>query len=200
MSYYLDHHYTGPSPALPDATARPAYAAVVGTVESGTEKPITGRSGDHLQFEVQIKAGTAYQVDINTQSSDGSAIQVYVDTDPSLTPTGSDPNQPFGPPSYGVISNAQLSYAGLGLTNAEFASISADAIEQQLETALQASSFVAIYGLTFDDGPGELGIHETHYNPDWANQDGAIAIYSVDASNQPARTWFFFKFDNEQIG
>lgn len=193
MSYYRDHDYTH---GLRPGAARQSYAAVVGTVETGTEQPITGRSGDHLQFDVRINGSSAYQVDINTQSSDGSAIQAYIYNDPSVVATGSDPSQPFGPPSYGVMNNAQLSYAGLGLQDSEFQSVAVGTIEQQLETALRASVFVAVYGISFSDPPG---IHDIHYNPGRTNQDGAIAIYSLDSSNKPARTWFFFKFANESI-
>jgi hypothetical protein len=50
--YYRNHNHTGKKNFQPSAPAQ--YAAVVGTVDTSTEKPITGKSGDHLQFYVVI--------------------------------------------------------------------------------------------------------------------------------------------------
>lgn len=198
MSYYRDHqHTTSARSRYHSGSATQSYGAIVGTVETNTEKPITGQHGDHLQFYVDIGGSARYQVDVNTQSMDGSAIGVYIAVE-NLTP---DPqNPPFGHPSYGVEPSAQLSYAGLGLTDADFVPMSYSRIDSQLEAALNASTFVAIYGMMFDDGGADgKGIHETHYTGK-PNQDGALAIYAVDAtSNHPIRTWFFFKFQEDHI-
>jgi hypothetical protein len=73
MSYHLDHnHTTNIRAQLSSGSSPDRYAAVVGTIVQDSERPITGRSGDHLQFYVNIGGGARYQVDVNTQSSDGS--------------------------------------------------------------------------------------------------------------------------------
>jgi len=201
MSYYHDHRHTENvrSQFRAGRTAQ-SFAAVVGTVEQATEKPIIGRSGDHLQFDLEIGVGASYQVDVNAQSSDGSPVDVYI-ADQDINPSGTNPDEPFGAPAFGVFPSAQLSYAAMGLTDDDFTAVSDSRIEGQLESLLNASQFVAVYGMTFDDGgPNGKGIHETHFNPAQQNEDGALAIYSVDGqTDKPKRTWVFFKFGNESI-
>lgn len=201
MSYYHNHQHTGPR-AFKSASAPQTYGAVVGTVETDTEKEIVGRCGEHLQFYVQVHAGLQIQVDVNIQSMDGSEIQVYVGGE-SLTPANGNPDEPFGSPAYGIFQDGVgLSYAGLGLTNNMFEAVSSQRVQQQLEAALNQAEFVSIYGMMFDDGGADgKGIHETHYDPGkGSNKDGAVAVYHRDSGNNPQRTWFFFKFDKDNIG
>ncbi|MDN0075076.1 hypothetical protein QU481_09235 [Crenobacter sp. SG2303] len=196
--YYHDHNHTNPHHFHP-ATAPQSFGAVVGTIETQTEHEIVGRSGEHLQFYVDVHVGVRYQVDVNIRSSDGTPIEVYVGNE-DLDPTGSNPDQPFGAPTYGVFPNATLSYAGLGLTDAMFASVSDTRIQSQLESALNQAEFVAVYGMIFDDGgPNGKGIHETHLHPNANKEDGAIVVYSKDTTNKIKRTWFFFKFVGDHI-
>jgi hypothetical protein len=197
MSYFLDFVQTRRI-VLTSAATTESYAAVVGTVEVLTEKPIVGQSGTHLQFYVKVSATEQYQVDVNVQSEDNSEIQMYVGDETLVVQTGSTP---FGDPAYGVYTNAELSYAAIGLTNQEFVSYPAQRVESQLEAALNQATFVAVFGQTFDDpGPNGLGIHETHLNTDAANQDGAVAVYMVPTGGgTPVRRWFFFKFDDQSI-
>ncbi len=199
MSYYTNHTHTqARAGSYQRGGSSQEYGAIVGTVVQDTEHPITGRSGDHLQFLVELDDGVHYQVDINTQSSTGTEIEVYIANE-SLSSTGS-PTQPFGAPEYGVISNAQLSYLGLGLRDYEFEAQPYYRVDSQLDAALQASTFVAVYGQLFDDGGEDgKGIHETHYTGT-PNQDGAIAIYSKDDDGALTRTWYFFKFQEDRIG
>lgn len=201
MSYHHDHDHTKPVRAQFRAGKTPqSYAAVVGTIEQDTEKPITGRSGDHLQFYIAIGGGSRYQVDVNTQSEDGSDVEVYI-ADQDVNPSGTNPDEPFGAPAYGVFPKAQLSYRSMGLTDADFKPLPYFRIDGQLTAALNAAQFIAVYGMTFDDGGDDgKGVHQTHFNPGEANQDGALLVYSVDpATERPKRTWFFFKFENESL-
>jgi len=163
------------------------FARITGAVVSNSEQPITGRSGDHLQFKINA-GGAVYQVDINTQSEDGSAIGVYI-TDQDLGGGAA--------PAAGVTVPASLSYQSLGLTDHDFTPMTYSSIESELETALGAALAVEIYGLTFDDGgPNGKGIHETHFNPKFPGQDGAVRIYS----SATAARWYFFKFQADHIG
>ena len=203
MSYYHDHAHTkNVRPQLRSAHASQSYAAVVGTVDQESEKPITGRSGDHLQFYVSIGNGARVQVDVNTQSRNGSPVQVYI-ADQDVNASGPNPaDEPFGSPAYGFFPNASLSYTAIGLVGSDFKDISVTRIDGQLEAALNVAEFVTIYGQTFDDGgPDGKGVHETHFNPSMSNQDGALLIYSKDrVTGKPKRTWFFFKFESDNLG
>jgi hypothetical protein len=199
VSYYHDHtHINNLRSKFTNGDSRLTYSAVVGTIEQGSEKPITGRSGDHLQFYVNIGNGARYQADVNTQSSDGSEIEVFI-ADELLQESGDNPDEPFGAPAYGRFPNVQLSYLGLGLKDVDFAPMPYYRIEGQLRAALDTAVFVSIYGMTFDDGgPDGKGIHDTHLNPGQTNRDGAVVIYWLD-SGVPKRSWYFFKFQNETI-
>jgi hypothetical protein len=201
MSYHHDHQHTKDVHAQFRTGRTPeSYAAVVGTVDQSSEHPITGRNGDHLQFYLLVGGGSRYQVDVNTQSSDGSEIGVYM-AEQDLSPSGSNPDEPFGAPAYGVFPDAQLSYKAMGLKDADFVPLPYYRIDGQLTAALNGATFATAYGVTFDDGgPDGKGVHDTHFSPKTPNEDGAIAVYSVDqTSGKPTRTWFFFKFQNQKI-
>lgn len=197
--YYRDHNHTSPRALRPASTQ--TYGAIVGTVVAGTEHAIVGRNGDHLQFSVAVGPSLSYQVDVNTLSRDGTAILSYV-ADETLT--AQSPTSPFGPPCFGVFTapEVKLSYKEIGVTDAQFAPVSATRIESQLEAALQQSEFVAVYGLMFDDGGANgKGIHETHRNPGFPEQDGAVVVYlPPQATQPPIRRWFFFMFGDESVG
>jgi hypothetical protein len=201
MSYYHDHtHTSNVRGQFRAGSSTESYASVVGTIDTNTETPITGRHGDHLKFYVEVGNGTRYQVDVNTQSEDGSMTEMYI-ADQDVNPSGANPDEPFGAPAYGVFPNAQLSYKAMGLNDNDFAPAPDNRIDSQLCAALNGATFVAIYGFTYDDGgPDGKGIHKTHFNGDAENQDGAIAVYSVDSNtNKPIRTWFFFKFQEDSL-
>lgn len=198
MSYYTEHTYVQPRQFKPGATPE-RFAAVVGTVVTSTEHEIVGRNGEHLQFYVDAGNGVTYQADVNIQSSNGQAIEMYVGAE-NLDPVGVTPNEPFGAPQYGVFPDAALSYAGIGLTDAMFSPVSAVRIQQQLEAVFAQSTFIVIYGLVFDDGGANgKGIHETHFNATRPNRDGALVVYGTDANGAPQRKWFFFKFEEDSI-
>ncbi len=175
-----------------------AFAAVVGTVDTNAEKIIDGRSGEHLQFEVVIDGSTRFQVDVNTQSKDGSSVLVCI-ADETV-----DANGELGPGQFGVFPapNAALSYAKLGLQDSQFSEVTSARIEAQLEAALGQSVSVGLYGFTFDDGGSDgKGIHETHFNSGKKDEDGAVVVYLQpdDGQKQVTRRWFFFKFDGDKI-
>jgi hypothetical protein len=200
MSHYRNHqHINGAGRNFRPAGGGSAYAAVVGTVDTSTEKPITGRNGDHLQFYIQTGGGDRYQVDVNTQSRDGTDVYIFMAAE-DIKPAGGPVNPPFGPPTYGVFTDAALSYKGLGLKPTQFADESDMRIEQQLEAALSQAEFVTAYGSTFDDGGNDgKGVHLIHYTGQ-QNKDGALAVYTKDPdTSTPKCTWFFFKFNEDSF-
>jgi len=196
MSYFDDIRHILPV-ALSVGSTPQSYGAVVGTVEVSTEHQIVGQSGTHLQFYIRVSPTVQYQVDVNVQSSDGTEVMMFIGEEP-LTPQKGATQ--FGDPAYGVYADAELSYAGMGLQNSQFVSTPDTRVEQQLEAALNAATFVAAFGMMFDDGGSNgKGIHEIHFDPPGPNQDGALAIYTVSGGGTPIRKWFFFKFDDQSI-
>lgn len=185
------HQHTSPM-ALRQGGSAQSYGAIVGKVEITTERPIQGRNGDHLQFYLNVGGSSAYQVDVNTQSRDGSQIGLYIAEEDFDIPE----DLVLGPDAA-----AALSYHGIGLTDDKFANTDYTRVESQLEADLGRAQLVVAYGLTFQDpGPNGAGIHETHYTGR-PNQDGALALYIADqAGGQAKRVWYFFKFQTDRIG
>lgn len=204
LSYYRN---TRPQPnrrQFQTGNSPSTYGAVVGTLEVSTERPIQGRNGDHLQFYLKTQDGGFYQADVNTRSRDGSDIGVYI-AEESLPPaTDATPGNPFGPEQLGFDDSAQLSYQKIGLTDQDFVALDYTRIESQLRADLGVAEFVMAYGMAFDDGgPDGKGIHDVHYNPTASgapDQDGALALYTLDAQTKaPKRVWYFFKFRDDNI-
>ncbi|MBW4023226.1 MAG: YukJ family protein [Proteobacteria bacterium] len=180
------------------------YGAIIGTLEVSTERPIQGRNGDHLQFYLKTQDNRYYQADVNTRSRDGSDIGVYIAEEPLPPATDATPTNPFGPEHLGFDGHALLSYRKIGLTDQDFVALDYTRIEGQLEADLGAARFVMAYGMAFDDGgPNGKGIHEVHFNPSAPgapDQDGALALYTLDAQTMaPKRVWYFFKFRDDNI-
>lgn len=195
MSMFHQHNHEKKKKLHP-IDSRTAYAEVVGTVNKSSEHPITGRSGEHLQFTVSINHNTTVQVDVNIQSRDGSDVMVYT-ADEEME--GDTANHPFSSPAFGIFPNASLSYALIGLTDDNFRALNADRLLRLLEATLNQSVFVAIYGQTFNDGgPNGRGVHETHFNRNAQNQDGAVSV-ALEVNGKPVRRWFFFKFEKDHI-
>ncbi len=194
MSAHGNHNHTQKRPIRPAAT-KESFAAIVGTIEAKTEHQIVGRSGEHLQFYLDAGNAGRYQVDVNVQSEDGSAIEVFIGEETL------DQANAAGAPAQGLFTDAALSYKGIGLNDGEFSAISAARVEQELEAALGQAKFVAVYGMTFDDGGANgKGIHETHYDPNkGSGKDGAVGVYGVDDNSTTVCKWFFFKFSGDTI-
>jgi hypothetical protein len=205
MSYYrANRHLSNVRSKFGSGNSPLTYGAVVGKFETGREQPIQGRNGDHLQFYLSIGDGGSYQIDVNTQSRDGSEIGVYIAEETLAPLANARPDEPFGAPSFGVDSEAALSYKAIGLTNGDFELLPYTRIEEQLTADIEAAQFVAAYGMMFDDGGANgKGLHETHFNPHAPgapNQDGGLALYTLEsATNRPKRIWYFFKFANYSI-
>jgi hypothetical protein len=176
------------------------YAAVVGTPVKGEDKPITGPSGDHLQFYIDAGDAGRYQVDVNTQSKDGSAVEVYVAVE-QAPQQGTDAGGGSGLPALGIFPDAELSYRSLGLKEADFAPLSYYRIDSLLSAALDQADVVSAYGMTFDDGGANgKGIHDIHMDSNSARgQDGALLVYSAKDGKVEERTWYFFKFKDENL-
>jgi hypothetical protein len=190
---FKDHKHVSHRSFKPAMTPQ-HYGAVVGSIDPNSEHAISGRSGDHLQFYINVSVRQRYQVDVNTQSRDGTPVGLYVADEAGQA----DRNDM---PSPGVFSDAQLSYKALGLTDANFQALNFSRLDALLEAALSNSVYVAAYGHTFNDGGDDgRGVHDIHFVKGATNEDGALAIYTHDPqSGGLKRTWFFFKFEEDHI-
>eukprot|EP01040_Poterioochromonas_malhamensis_P008585 gene8585-9289_t len=169
------------------------YGVIVGKVVRSSEHSvagITGRSGDHLQFNLDIGNDQFFQVSVNVRSRHGTNIEVFI---------ADEDHDSCTPPKFGQYRDAKLSYSGLGLTDGLFRQISEKWITSKLEAELNASEYVEVYGTMFKDGRLN-GIHNVHFTglPD---QDGAIAIYGEvpEDCSKTIRTWVFLKFSEQSI-
>ena len=185
-------HQRTPPTNLRPASSPQRYGAVVGTVEISTERPIQGRNGDHLQFYLNIGGTTAVQVDVNTQSRDGSQIGVYRADENFDVPEDKQ---------IGLDTFVELSYQAIGLKDSDFTNTDYTRIESMVSADLQLAELVIAYGLTFKDpGPNGAGIHETHFT-NQPGKDGALALYMpASDGGQAKRLWYFFKFQTDSIG
>jgi hypothetical protein len=190
---YSDHKHLSHRNFRPAMTPQ-HYGAVVGSIDPNTERAISGRSGDHLQFYINVSVRLRYQVDVNTQSRNGTSVGIYVADE-------AEPAAPGDSPSAGIFSEAQLSYKALGLSDDDFQQINFSRLDALLEAALSNSVYVGAYGHMFDDGGDDgKGVHDIHFVKGATNEDGALAIYTRDPrSSALKRTWFFFKFQEDDI-
>jgi uncharacterized protein YukJ len=104
-----------------------------------------------------------------------------------------------------VTTDASLSYAAIGLKQADFKPIQNGKLRMLVHDAAREADLVAAYGMTFSDGGG---MHDIHYNngePPGShfhndpNHDGALVFYFLTQSGQPHRRWFFIKFDTQSL-
>jgi hypothetical protein len=205
MSYYNQHqHLENIRGRFRSGNSAQSYGAVVGTPQLSQERSLeNGPSGDHLQFYLDAGAAGSFQVDVNTQSRDGSEIGIYIAEETLAPAADATDDNPFGAEALGPVQNAALSYEQMGLANRDFTQLSDARIEDQLRADLGTARFVAAYGMMFNDGGANgKGIHETHFNPTAPapDQDGALALYTFDTDGKtPKRVWYFFKFQTDAI-
>lgn len=181
----MSHHHTQPK-HFSHPGGQSQFVALVGKPDSESE--IHGRSGEHYKIIVDGGDSGTHEVDVNIQSSDGSDIMVYIGHEDGVD---GDPE--------GLDTEARLSYAQIGLTDAAFNPISDTRLESLLQTDIDEAAYLAVYGTTYSDG-GPAGVHLVHRNESGDARDGAVAFfYSADGGKYTVR-WYFFKFNNQSVG
>ncbi|MGD0960892.1 MAG: DUF2278 family protein [Methylomonas sp.] len=169
------------------------YGGIVGTLNVNTDfSTPTTTNGEHLIFNINAGTGVLYEVDLNIKDANGSYQGFYLAQEQD---NGADPHT--DPVQIGLIDNAQVDYKQLGITADDFIPTNDRSISNAVEKALDQAAFVAVYGIIYQDSDKQ-GIHDVHHNTRGTpNQDGALLVYTKADNNQFIRTWFFFKFQND---
>lgn len=192
------HHHLAPlHPPRPVARRLPhnKYGALVGTIDG----PLGDQDDNHVFIPVRISTGPLaglYRLAFNTESTDSSSVEFAIHDEPI---TMADV------PSEGFTEDASLSYAAIGLHQANFKPILNGKLRTIVHDSAQDSDLIAAYGFTFSDGGG---LHDIHYGngerpgshfPNHPNKDGALVFYTLNRSGHTSRRWIFIKFRTQDL-
>lgn len=197
MSHHHQHKQPlkpGPKPAnkLPKNT----YGALVGVLDG----PLSDADDNHVFILIRVRKGNfagRYKAAFNVASSDPNTHSEYYVRDEEITAAEIPPED--------FDANASLSYAALGLKQANFRPIENGKLRTIVHSTVQQSEWISVYGFTFSDG---TGIHDIHMNsgepagskhPNKPNQDGALACYYRTQEGQEVRRWIFIKFSSQSL-
>jgi uncharacterized protein DUF2278 len=170
------------------------YGALVGVLDG----PLSDADDNHVFIFVRIPDGQfagRYKLAFNVESDDRHTRTQFALRDEAISADEVPPEE--------FDDTARLSYAGLGLHQADFKPINNGNLRTIVHSTLAASFLVSAYGFTF---PG--GMHEIHMNsgerpgdhhPDRPNRDGALACYYRTGGGDVVRRWVFIKFDSQDL-
>jgi hypothetical protein len=176
------------------------FGGLVGTIDHLTLSPHDGKKPDnnHVYIWINVPAGPnagRYECAFNTESTD---------TSPTLYAVVEEEIDPTEIPTYG-FEDASVSYAAMGLTEADFQVIQNGTLRSSVFNWAQHCDEIVAYGLTYNDG---TGIHDIHMNSgerpgsghaNRVNQDGALAFYYRPPAAAPYRRWAFIKFSTQDL-
>ncbi len=181
---------------LPPAT----FGRLAGTFDHATLVP-EGRTrpdDNHVYLWVRVAAGPqagVYECAFNIHSSDRSDV-LFTDWPEDLT--GKTPPAPG-------FSQPALSYAALGLKNADFAPVRQGDLQTLVTHYAETCAAMAVYGTTYSEG---TGLHDIHLNSGEApgsrhanrtGQDGALVFYFGGADTPASAHWIFVKFGTQSL-
>jgi len=175
------------------------FGALIGVVDHLTDSPHDGVRADdnHVYLWLAIADGPAqgrYECAINTESTSGSTAQYCLLEDE--TPGDELPEPGFLP--------VELSYAELGLNQAQFRPIVNDDLRALVGRLATACEIAVVYGVTYDNGKGMHDIHmnsgeRTGRHPNRVRQDGAVAFYRRLDGGLIHRAWVLIKFNSQSL-
>lgn len=175
------------------------FGALVGSFDHATLSPHDGTRPDdnHVYLWLSVATGEyagRYEAAVNIHSTDGSDLQ-FAETEENV-PAADLPSIGFAP--------AKLSYAALGLAQADFRQQTEEELHVALLNLAQNAERIAVYGHTYGGGDG---LHDVHMNsgeppssghPNPSNQDGALIFYRKDGDGAIAH-WLFLKFASQSL-
>ena len=180
-----------PTPSVPGGV----YGSLVGVING----PLSNADNNHVFIPVFVSTGAGqgvWKIAFNVESNlPPKAAQYYV-VDEAIT------DADF--PKPGFVQNVHLSYAELGLKNAQFTVVTNGKLRTLVHSSVDHAKLVAAYGFTFPGG----GLHDVHYNngepagsghPAHPGKDGALTLYYHEASGQAVRRWIFIKFQTQSL-
>jgi hypothetical protein len=194
----MSHHHTRPlNKERPSGGPLPhdVYGAIVGTIDG----PLGDQDDNHVYIPLRIHTGPLaglYRLAFNTESTDRSSDQFAI---------YDEPIEMADVPSEGFTQDASLSYAGIGLHQADFSPITNGKLRTLTHDSAQDADLMGAYGFTFSDGGG---LHDIHFNngeppgskfKNQPNKDGALVFYTLNRSGQTTRRWIFIKFQEQNL-
>ena len=179
------------------------FGELVGVFDHATTTPEgkTRPDNNHVYLWIRVASGPfagAFECAVNIHSTDGSLVQ-YSDRLEDQT----------GKPAPAIgFTQTPLSYAALGLKQADFKPIQDGDLHTLLTGYAQTCSSMAAFGHTYSDGSG---LHDVHQNsgepggsghPNQSGQDGALVFYfnkAAQGSMGPFARWVFVKFATQTL-
>ena len=174
------------------------FGELVGTFDHATLVPEGGTRPDdnHIYLWVRVPDGPysgLYECAFNIHSTDQTNVSF---TDWPEDRTGKTP------PPAGWMQPA-LSYADLGLKDADFAPVQQGDLQTLVTHYAETCISMAAYGTTYPEGTGLHNIHlnsgeqagSTHANR--TGQDGALVFYFGGMA--PSAHWIFVKFSTQSL-
>ena len=176
------------------------FGRLVGTFDHATRVPEGGTRPDdnHLYLWVRVPNGRfagLYECAFNIHSTDQTNVS-FADWPEDLT--GEIPSPGF--------TRLSLSYAALGLQDADFAPVRQGGLQALVTRYAETCTRMAAYGTAYSEG---TGLHDIHLNAgeppgsphaNRTGQDGALVFY-FGGANGAARSahWIFTKFSTQSL-
>ena len=193
----LHHHLKPLRPNNPLTSLLPhnVYGAMVGTIDG----PLGAGNANHVKIPIRVATGPytgRYQLAFNTESTDQSQVQ-YCIRDEAITLADV--------PGVGFTDDASLSYAAIGLGQKDFTTVANGKLRTIVVDSAQGSDLIAAYGYTYSNGTGMHDLHDNNGEPKGSghsnhpNQDGALALYTLDRAGRNTRRWIFIKFQTQSL-
>ncbi len=176
------------------------FGELVGTFDHATLVPegATRPDDNHVYLWIKVASGTfagLYECAFNIHSTDQSNV-LFTDWPQDLT--GTLPPESF--------TETPLSYAALGLKDADFAPVQQGDLQTLVTHYAETCVLMAAYGTTYSEG---TGLHDIHLNAgeqpgsghvDRQGQDGALVFYFSGSSGAAlSAQWIFVKFDTQTL-
>lgn len=187
------------TPLTSRQTPLPKVAAgVYGELAGVVNGPLSDADNNHVFIPIWVASGSGtgvWKIAFNVESNSPPLAAEYFILDEAIT------DAEF--PKPGFIQSAHLSYAELGLHNAQFTVVTNGKLRTLVHSSISHAQLVVAYGFTF---PG--GLHDVHYNngepagskhPARVGKDGALSLYYHEASGQAVRRWIFIKFQSQSL-
>ena len=164
-------------------------------VAEGKTRP----DNNHVYLWIRVPSGATlgvYECAFNIHSTDQSNV-LFTTWEEDLT------GKALPPPGF---TPTPLSYAALGLKDADFKPIQQGDLQTLVTGYAQTCALMAAYGHTYSDG---TGLHDIHLNsgeapgsghPNQTGQDGALVFYFTPAAPAPpVARWVFIRFDTQHL-
>lgn len=198
MPASFSHRLTAPlAGACPEPDAKlpgGGFIGLVGAFDHATTVPYTGTRPDdnHVYLWVRVPSGAVagrYEAAVNVRSTTGSPDLQYATREMTLAVEAW--------PEPGAVPHAAVSFAGLGLTEADFATVQEGELRSLVMTYAASCARMAVYGVEYTE---HTGLHDVHRNPGLHDGDGALAFFFDAAHGGPAVRWVFLKFQGDAVG